>query len=391
MSVEARFKEIPATTIVQELINLAIARHASDIHLEPTADILHVRFRLDGLLYPIVTIRSAVMHQVISHIKVLAHLNIAQKKIPQDGKFRVHHRNREIDIRVSSFPTLWGEKVVLRILDRLSQPIALDKLGLCAAMYDAFHAVLKKSNGFFLVSGPTGSGKTTTLYAVLHRLHDSSKHIITLEDPIEYQVMGITQGQIYPPAGFTFESGMRALLRQDPDIVMIGEIRDQQTAGIAIEASLTGHVVLSTIHTNDAPSVIMRLMDMGIEPFLINASITGVLAQRLCRVLCAACKVQVPLKKEEQEMVAPFNYPHDYHWQRTGCAQCNQIGYKGRMGIFELMLMTDQLRALIVQQPSFEQIKHQALADGLITLHADALDKVANGVISLEEMMRVVV
>jgi len=385
-----RFKDLPATALVQELITQAIARSASDIHVEPQSDLLHIRFRIDGLLYLIAKVRAPLMYQVLSHIKVLAHLNLAHKKIPQDGKIHVIHGGRPIDIRVSSFPTQWGENIVLRILDRHAQPLALEKLGFSSAMYADFSQLLKKSSGFFLVSGPTGSGKTTTLYAALHRLHDATKHIITLEDPVEYQVPGITQGQIYPPAGFTFESGMRALLRQDPDIVMIGEIRDAQTAGIAIEAALTGHIVLSTIHTNDAPSIIMRLMDMGIEPFLLNASITGVLAQRLARVLCSECKFQDTLTKEESVLLARHKYPYGYSWKSKGCTACANLGHKGRVGIFELMLMTDSLRALVVKHPSFEHIRRQALQEGMITLAADALSKVASGLISASEFARLV-
>jgi len=384
------FNEIPATRLVQELLDLAIARGASDIHIDPTADGLLVRFRLDGLLYPLTTIRSAIAAQVISHIKVLAHVNLAQKKIPQDGKFRFTHQNRDIDVRVSTFPSLHGEKIVLRILNRHAQPIALNKLGFNNAMLNDFEQLLKKNNGFFLVSGPTGSGKTTTLYAALSALHDPSKHIITLEDPVEYQVAGITQGQIYPPAGFTFETGMRSLLRQDPDIVMIGEIRDAQTAGIAIEAALTGHLVVSTIHTNDAPSVIMRLMDMNIEPFLINAAITGVLAQRLTRLLCSACRHEVSLTAAQRELLAPYNYPYDHGWASKGCTACAHVGHKGRIGIFELMVMSDELKSLISKQPSFNQIKKQALAQGMITLLSDGVAKVAQGLIGVGELLRVV-
>lgn len=390
MMPEVRLKETTPTNIVQELLRYAIEYGASDIHVEPCAEGILIRFRIDGILHCVFRIRPSIMHQMTNHIKVLAHINIAQKKIPQDGKFRFSCRNRDIDVRVSTFPSLWGEKIVLRILDRQMQQIMLDTLGFGAGMYRNFDQLLKKSSGFFLVSGPTGSGKTTTLYAALHGLHDASKNIITLEDPIEYQIPGITQGQIYPPSGFTFETGMRALLRQDPDIIMIGEIRDRQTAGIAIEASLTGHLVFSTIHTNDAPSVIMRLMDMGIEPFLINAAITGVLAQRLARRLCTQCRYQAAVSSEEQELLQPYGYSLDYAWHAQGCKQCNTTGYKGRVGIFELMVMSDSLRSLIIKHPSFEQIRRQALADGMITLMADGIGKVAQGHISITELRRVV-
>ena len=279
--------------IVNSLISDAIEHQASDIHLESQQNALRVRWRIDGVLYDKEPIESFFMAQVLSRIKVLAHIDITEKRIPHDGKFKVLFNGQEIDLRISSFPSIHGEKIVIRILDRAHHMIALDKLGFSDAMLDTFKTLLSRSSGFFLVSGPTGSGKTTTLYAALSALNSPEKNIITLEDPVEYSLEGITQSQIHPEAGFTFEKGIRSLLRQDPDVVMIGEIRDRQTAQVAIEASLTGHVVLSTIHTNDAPTVIMRLIDMGIEPFLVNAAVSGVLAQRLARTICPACKTQI--------------------------------------------------------------------------------------------------
>lgn len=376
--------------LVQDFMREAIDRSASDIHFEPHADGMVVRFRIDGILHRHTTVRAISMQHITSHIKVLGALNLAQKRIPQDGKFHFTHLRRDIDIRVSTFPTVWGEKVVLRILDRKQQPIALEKLGLSATMYESLVPLLAKSSGFILVSGPTGSGKTTTLYAALHRLNTPLRHIITLEDPVEYHLPGVTQGQIHPAAGFTFESGMRSLLRQDPDVVMIGEIRDQQTAGIAIEASLTGHLVFSTVHTNDAPSVIMRLMDMGVEPFLINASVSGVLAQRLARMLCTVCRVEVAIPEEHAAFLRTWQYPRETVWQAKGCKDCNSLGYKGRVGIFELMIMSDAMRALLVHVPSFSQLRVQAQTDGLISLMRDGLDKVAAGIIDVPELLRVV-
>ncbi len=258
-------------------------------------------------------------------------------------------------------------------------------------MATTFKELITKSNGFFLVSGPTGSGKTTTLYAALSNLNNPQKNIITLEDPVEYNVPGITQGQIHPDAGFTFEKGIRALLRQDPDVVMVGEIRDKQTAGIAIEAALTGHLVFSTVHTNDAPSVVMRLMDMGIEPFLINAAITGVLAQRLARKICQSCKVEKLPSDQEAALLKKYGSSCKKIYEGTGCQNCLGLGYKGRTGIFELLVMTSALRALIVQHPSFEDIYKQACRDGMQSLTLDGLAKVEQGIISLPELFRVAI
>ncbi len=286
---------------------------------------LRIRYRIDGVLYDQSPIEKQLMHQVISRFKVLSHIDITEKRIPQDGKFRCTVAGQAIDLRVSTFPSLYGEKLVVRILDRTQTAIALENLGFSAAMLDAVQRLVVRSNGFFLATGPTGSGKTTTLYALLASLNASDKNIITLEDPVEYSVDGITQGQIYPDAGFTFEKGIRALLRQDPDIVMVGEIRDRQTAQTAIQAALTGHLVLSTVHTNDAVTVIMRLMDMGIEPFLINAALTGVVAQRLARKICTACRVQVVPNDQEKLLLERLHIACDVVSRGQGCAACLRV------------------------------------------------------------------
>src|SRR5579872_3772289 len=278
---------------VEAIIAQALAVGASDIHLEPTQKQLRVRFRIDGVLYDQKPVEHSLMQQVISRLKVLANINIAEKRIPQDGKFSEVHGKKPIDFRVSTFPGLFGEKIVVRILDRAAHAMKLEQLGFEPAMLSTLHQLARKQNGFFLVTGPTGSGKTTTLYGMLSYVHSPDKNITTLEDPVEYHLDGITQGHINPKAGFTFEKGIRALLRQDPNILMVGEIRDRETARVAIEAALTGHLVLSTLHTNNAPGAIMRLMDMNIEPFLINAALTGVLAQRLVRKLCFECKERI--------------------------------------------------------------------------------------------------
>ncbi len=379
--------------LVDDLLHAAINRFVSDIHLEPMHDQLRVRFRIDGVLFDQKAISHVPMSQVIARLKVLAHINIAKKRVPQDGKFQVSlpaaSASQKIDVRVSTFPSLWGEKVVVRILDHRTHTISLDNLGFADDTLEHFKQLILRPNGLLLVAGATGSGKTTTLYAALALLNSPEKNIVTLEDPIEYSLQGITQAQINPGVGFTFESGIRSVLRQDPDVLMIGEIRDKQTARIAIEAALTGHLVLSTLHTNDAPSAVMRLMDMGIEPFLINAALIGVLAQQLSRKICTECRTIVLPTEQEQQLVDRLQIKSDLY-QGKGCNACNHLGYKGRTGIFELLSISSSLRSLIVKQPVFDAIYAQAQADGMQTLLHDSRQKVKDGVISLPECARVI-
>jgi len=377
--------------LVDSCLHDAIERNASDIHLSCTPQTLAIKYRIDGVLYPIQNHEHALMLPIISRIKILAHINIAQKRIPQDGKIAFNHQERIIDMRVSTFPGIYGEKVVIRILDRHAHALTLAQLGFLPSMLDQFKKLVNRSHGFFLVTGPTGSGKTTTLYAVLQSLQSPEKNIVTLEDPVEYNLEGITQGQVHPLAGFTFEKGMRALLRQDPDIAMIGEIRDKQTAEIAIQAALTGHLVLSTLHTNDAPSAVIRLMDMGVESFLITACLTGVLAQRLARTICTTCRIGYEPNDHEKELMHHYAINSGTLFKGQGCNACNFLGYKGRTGIFELLVMTDALRALIIRHPVIEQIYQQVRADGFKTLLHDGACKVQIGNISLTELMRVLI
>jgi type II secretory ATPase GspE/PulE/Tfp pilus assembly ATPase PilB-like protein len=376
---------------VDALLKNAIEHRASDIHLEPTRDDLRVRFRIDGILVDQQPFSSSLTASIIARLKILANMDSAERRIPQDGKFHLMHTGNEVDIRVSTFPCLHGEKMVVRILDRMLQTINLDNLGFEPTMLDAFKRLMQRQSGFFLVTGPTGSGKTTTLYATLSLLHNSEKNIVTLEDPVEYSLRGITQAQINLPVGFTFEKGIRSLVRQDPDIIMVGEIRDKITARIAIEAALTGHLVLSTLHTTDAPSAIMRLMDMGIEPFLINAALSGVLAQRLARKLCGNCRTTRPATAQEKKLLkqcglADMNTVYEAH----GCASCDNLGYKGRVGIFELLEISPELRSLIINNPQFDEMYNQALADGMKTLVSDGAHKVKEGIISLAEYARII-
>ena len=387
-------KDQSVVQLVDDLLQAAINRFVSDIHLEPMHDQLRVRFRIDGVLFDQKVISQVPILQVIARLKVLAHMNIAKKRVPQDGKFQVSlpaaSASQKIDVRVSTFPSLWGEKMVIRILDHRTHTISLDNLGFADDTLRQFKQLILRPNGLLLVTGPTGSGKTTTLYAALALLNSPEKNIVTLEDPIEYSLQGITQAQINPGVGFTFESGIRSVLRQDPDVLMIGEIRDKQTARIAIEAALTGHLVLSTLHTNDAPSAVMRLMDMGIEPFLINAALIGVLAQQLSRKICTECRTIVLPTEQEQQLVDRLQIKSDLH-QGKGCNACNHLGYKGRIGIFELLPISSSLRSLIVKQPVFDAIYAQAQADGMQTLLHDGRQKVKDGVISLPECARVII
>lgn len=376
---------------VELLLNDAIKHRASDIHLEPTRQELRVRFRIDGVLVDQNPFSIELSAAIVARLKILATLDSTERRIPQDGKFHVVYEGSEIDVRVSTFPCLYGEKVVVRILDRSLQTIQLDSLGLESTMLQAFKELLQRQSGFFLVTGPTGSGKTTTLYAALSFLHNSERNIVTLEDPVEYSLDGVTQAQINVPAGFTFEKGMRSLVRQDPDIIMVGEIRDKITARIAIEAALTGHLVLSTLHTADAPSAIMRLMDMGIESFLLNAALSGVLAQRLARKLCIDCRVSRAATIDEKKLLKKIGVKSELIYESFGCDSCDNLGYKGRVGIFELLEISPALRAFIIANATFDTICAQARADGMKTLQEDAAHKVKDGIISLAEYLRVIV
>ena len=375
---------------VDALLNDAIEHRASDIHLEPKKDELRVRFRIDGILIDQKSFSGELSAAIIARLKILASLDSTERRIPQDGKFHVTHDHNEIDIRVSTFPCLYGEKVVVRILNRALQTITLESLGFEPRMLERFKQLLEKHSGFFLVTGPTGSGKTTTLYAALSFLHNSERNIVTLEDPIEYSLDGVTQSQINVPAGFTFEKGIRSLVRQDPDIIMVGEIRDKITARIAIEAALTGHLVLSTLHTAQAPNAIMRLMDMGIEPFLLNAALSGVLAQRLVRKLCVDCRSSRLATADETKLLKKLGINSTTIYESLGCNACDHLGYKGRVGIFELLEISPALRTLIISNAPFDDIYDQAIADGMITLKEDGAHKVKEGIISLAEFVRVI-
>lgn len=381
--------DAPAIVFLDALLERALTNRASDIHIEPAPDLFQVRFRIDGLLNLGTTIERDLGLQVISRIKVLSSLNGAERRIPQDGKFAHSLQERVCDIRVSTFPCIHGEKVVLRILDTTNAHQNLDALGLSQEMYQRIVQIANSAQGFFLVTGPTGSGKTTTLHALLASVTTPEKNIVTLEDPVEYSVAGITQTQIHPEIGFTFERGIRSLLRADPDVIMVGEIRDTQTAQVALQAALTGHFVVSTLHTTDAPSALLRLLDMSCEPFLINAGVTAVLAQRLVRKLCIFCRYQVQLTSGERELMGRLLLEADWLFKSKGCSQCLNTGYYGRTGIFQLLIMSENLRMHITARPNYSSLYECAFLEGMRPLVTDASAKLVQGITSLSEIVRI--
>ena len=377
--------------LVSSIIQDAILRKASDIHLEPQETFLKLRIRIDGDLMIMPPIPARLMPQILSRVKLLAHMDIAEKRRPLDGRFAVRARGKEVDLRVSSFPISLRkrgtmEKIVMRILDPSSGQIDLEGMGFRAAVFKELDYTIHLPNGILLVTGPTGSGKSTTLYACIRRILDNSINITTMEDPVEMNIDGVNQGQINNAAGFTFASGIRAILRQDPDVIMIGEMRDVETASMAIEAALTGHLVFSTLHTNDASGAFPRLLEMGLEPFLIATAIKGILAQRLVRKICQSCREEDPavspaLRKE-------LGVPDDvkfYHGK--GCAKCDTTGYKGRIGIFEFLVPSEEVRNLILKRASGDEIKRVCLAQGMSTLRMDGMDKAMSGVTTLEQIL----
>lgn len=384
-------KQESTIEFVDGLLYTAINIHASDIHIQPEEDRTRIRFRLDGTLYDQESVNVETSKLVISRIKILAGLDIATQRLPQDGKIKILRykdfgQPHIIDLRISTFPSTYGEKMVVRILDREYNLLELESLGFSKPLFESVKNLVNKPHGFFLVTGPTGAGKTTTLYAMLSHLNKPGKNIITMEDPIEYALEGITQSQVNEKAGFIFQNGLRSLLRQDPDIIMIGEIRDKITAQIAIEAALTGHMVFSTLHTNDATGAVTRLLDMGVEPFLISATLTGVIAQRHARKLCNNCKKPITNSHfKNLENLAEQSYTTD------GCSKCFNLGHNGRIGVFELLVLDEKIKDLIVQKSSNEAIQKQAKENGMITLQDDGIHKINSGQISLDEFLSTVV
>jgi general secretion pathway protein E len=372
--------------LVNLIIENAVKDRASDIHVEPGEYNVRVRYRIDGVLYEKETLPAKMYSAVSSRIKLLSQMNIAERRLPQDGRIKVNFSGRSIDIRVSTLPTVYGESVVMRLLDKASSFITLEDIGFDRTILDIYEDVIKKPYGMVLITGPTGSGKSTTLYASLAKINSSEKKIITVEEPVEYLMPGINQIQVRPKIGLSFASGLRHIVRQDPDIIMVGEIRDMETAGIAIHAALTGHLLFSTLHTNDAPGAITRLMDMGIENYLVASTLICVMAQRLVRKICPHCRVkeQVP-----EEVLLKLRSDISEVWSGKGCEECKGTGYKGRIGIFEVLPVSDQLRELIMKRATSKELKDKAMELGMRALREDGIEKVKNGITTIDEVLRV--
>jgi type IV pilus assembly protein PilB len=385
--------EAPVVRFVNLLINQAIADRASDIHIEPTERDLRVRYRIDGVLKDAHHSPKNIQNGVVSRLKIMADMNIAERRVPQDGRLSITHQGRRIDLRVATMPTVWGEKVVARILDNTTTQLNLQDLGFSDGNFRRFEESYTKPYGMILATGPTGSGKSTTLYATLNQLNRPDVNVITVEDPVEYRLAGINQVQVNVRAGLTFASALRSILRSDPDIVLIGEIRDHETAQIAVEAALTGHLVLSTLHTNDAPSAATRLVEMGIEPFLVGSALDVVVAQRLCRSLCERCKDGYRPDPEELLRIGfPWSdgEPLPTLYRPTGCSACSQTGYRGRLALHEVMSVTEEISRLTIARASTDDIARVAREQGMTELRQDGWLKVARGHTSVEEVLRVV-
>jgi type IV pilus assembly protein PilB len=381
----------PIIKIVNSVIAQAVQEEASDIHIEPEKDNLRIRFRVDGFLYDVSTLPKKYHLPIISRIKIQAKLDIGEKRKPQDGKIHLSWGNKKVDLRISTYPVIYGEKMAIRILDLSKAKVKLEQIGLSDENLEKYQEIIKGGTGIVLVTGPTGSGKTTTLYATLNYINSGELNITTIEDPIEYQLENINQGQVDEKAGITFPVALRTILRQDPDVIMVGEIRDRETAELAIQAALTGHLVLSTLHTNDAAGAVTRLLNMGLEPFLLSSTIKGVIAQRLVRLVCPKCR---KLIQPNPEVLEKMDYEGETEnlnlYQGEGCSFCRNSGYKGRLGIFELLVNNDRISELIANKSPSYIIKEEATKAGMIPLNQDALSKVLKGQTTLEEIVRVI-
>jgi general secretion pathway protein E len=381
--------EAPVVRLVNLLVENAIASEASDIHIEPFEDTLRIRYRIDGILYDQEAPPRRLQAAVTSRIKIMAEMNIAERRLPQDGRIRVTLHGRRVDIRVSTIPTVHGESIVMRLLDRSSVFLPMERLGFTTQMLGRFEKLITRPHGILLVTGPTGSGKTTTLYAALDKINSPDRKIITVEDPVEYQLKGVNQIPVKPKIGLTFASGLRHIVRQDPDVILVGEIRDLETAEISIQASLTGHLVFSTLHTNDAPSAVTRLQDMGVEPYLLSSVLEGVLAQRLVRRICQVCRVPDTPSAADIEALGIEADPHTSLFRGKGCDDCRGTGYRGRTGIYELFVITEDVRSLILRRASSREIRRLAIDMGMVTLRQDGWGRAVDGVTTIEEVLRV--
>ncbi len=386
--------DAPIVQLVDRIIKNAIKDEASDIHIEPDEKVLRVRYRLDGVLHEVLSLSKNLEAPVVSRIKIMSDIDIAEKRVPQDGRIMYELDGRKIDLRVSTFPTVDGEKVVIRILDKSKMVMKLEDLGFTPTVLERFNKVIRYPNGIILVTGPTGSGKSTTLYAALQKINSIDKNIVTIEDPVEYKIPLVNQSQVNPKAGYNFASGLRSILRQDPDVIMVGEIRDYETAEIAIRAALTGHLVFSTLHTNDAASAVTRLIDMGVEPFLVASSVVAIMAQRLVRKVCPHCKEEVKLSPKMLEQIKTVLPPNVdvsslTFYRGRGCEICKGTGYLGRTCINELLIPDEKIREMIVDKVPATKIKLYARQKGMLTLREDGLLKVVEGTTTIEEVMRV--
>jgi type IV pilus assembly protein PilB len=385
-------EDAPIVRYVNSLIEQAIQNRASDLHIEPTESDMRVRFRIDGVLHEVDTVPKAVQSSLISRLKIMSNVDITERRVPQNGRITVQVRQRNVDLRTATLPTVWGEKLILRVLDTGGVDLDLRKLGFTDDNYRRLSDSFSKPHGMVLVTGPTGSGKSTTLYATLHAISKPTVNVITVEDPVEYRLPGVNQVQVNIKAGLTFAAVLPAILRSDPDIVLIGEIRDRVTAQLGIEAALTGHLVLSTLHTNDAPSAVIRLTEMGIEPFLVGSAVDSVLAQRLARRLCDFCKQEYEPTESE---LAGARWPTltlgrpEVLWKPAGCRSCSGTGYRGRLAVHEVMLVTDEIEALTVKRASANEVRRTAITEGMRLLRDDGLGKAAKGLTSIEDVLRV--
>ncbi|HVE92359.1 MAG TPA: ATPase, T2SS/T4P/T4SS family [Actinomycetota bacterium] len=392
---ELEAADAPVVRLINEIISKAVQSRASDVHVEPAERDVRIRFRIDGVLHQAMRpIQKSLQAHIVSRVKVMADLNIAERRVPQDGRITLKIKDRAVDFRVATLPTAWGEKIVLRILDRASSVMSLQDIGFTDHSFKRFEESFRRAYGALLVTGPTGSGKSTTLYATLNILNDPGKNIITVEDPVEYRLPGLSQVQVNPKAGLNFAGALRSVLRSDPDIIMVGEIRDSETASMAIESALTGHLVLSTLHTNDAPSALTRLSEMGVEPFLVASAIDCVVAQRLARRLCMKCRDPYEPTREALEAARiswPENEPLPTLYRAAGCTACSKTGYRGRVALLEVLTMTEEMERLVVERRSSDEIARLAVAQGMKKLRDDGIEKVVAGLTTMEEILRVVV
>lgn len=381
--------QAPVVKAVNMVLQEAVAQHASDVHLEPRANTMEIRYRVDGALQHVRNLPKQIQAAVTSRIKIMSDLDIAEKRKPQDGRITVKVHNKTVDLRVSTMPVQHGERVVIRLLDKSAQKLSVEKLGFAPHEQETFENLIRRPHGIMLVTGPTGSGKTTTLYSALSHIKSVESNIMTCEDPIEYELEGVNQSAVNPKAGLTFATQLRAILRQDPDVILVGEIRDSETAEIAFQAAMTGHLVFSTLHCNDAPSAITRLVDMGVEPFLIGSSVIGVLAQRLVRQLCPKCKASYKPTTEELVMLGLEERAGELEFfHPVGCNSCHQLGFSGRMAVYELMPVDESIRRLAINNPTADQVRDLAVAAGMKTMREHAIEKIVAGLTTIDEVRK---